>query len=376
MKKFLVTSVLTLLLATPVLAANELTFDADTTINLPDLSINLIIKSGSVVDSMTANSGSITFVVSSGNSFTIESSDQRAMALSPALAGQSFTCANPSKLIFTPQTGISGTSVTLTPSATVCSSGGGSASTGGGGGGGGSSSSSSTTVTEPETTAKTTTESPATAETPATTTNTAAEKAAEQVKNIVAEAATIAGRSVESVLAAVGAMQDAKAEAATEIKYTNKLVSDLKNNVTAEERIAITNFINYGTPTTKILGAGERAGVISSYKSAFGKVPTTATEWSDTIKIGNGRWPSETNAAAETKAAAEFKKVYKRSADMKQANDNAAVTVISYGLRPTARNLNSEKAAIKSFKAVYGHNPVSALAWDIVRAIAYSGAKR
>ncbi|MBI4779186.1 hypothetical protein HY797_01900 [Candidatus Falkowbacteria bacterium] len=61
---------------------------------------------------------------------------------------------------------------------------------------------------------------------------------------------------------------------------------------------------------------------------------------------------------------------------MKQPNDNAAVTVIAYGLRPTARNTNSEKAAIKSFKTIYGHAPVSALAWDIVRAIAYSGAKR
>jgi len=61
---------------------------------------------------------------------------------------------------------------------------------------------------------------------------------------------------------------------------------------------------------------------------------------------------------------------------MSQPNDNAAVTVISYGLRPGNRNMNSEKAAIKSFKAIYGHAPVSAVAWDIVRAIAYSGAKR
>jgi len=210
-------------------------------------------------------------------------------------------------------------------------------------------------------------ETPATPATPAS--------AAQQIQNIVAEAATIAGRSVESVLAAVGAMQDAKAEAAAEKKYTNSLVAGLKN-ITAEIKDAITNFVNYGTPTTKILGAGERAGVVSSYKAAFGKVPTTEAQWSDAIKIANGRWPSEKNTAAETQAAIEFKKVYKRSPNMQQANDNAAVTVIAYGLRPTARNTNSEKAAIKSFKAIYGHDPVSALAWDIVRSIAYSGAKR
>ncbi len=153
------------------------------------------------------------------------------------------------------------------------------------------------------------------------------------------------------------------------------MVDDLEN-VTDKIKTVISNFVNYGTPTTKILGAGERAGVINSYKAAFGKVPATEAEWSDAIKIANGRLPTARSATAEAKAKVELKKVYKRSANMLQANDNAAVTVISYGLRPTNRNLNSEKAAIKSFKAIYGHAPVSALAWDIVRAIAYSGAKR
>ncbi|MHB8904273.1 MAG: hypothetical protein ACYC40_04200, partial [Patescibacteria group bacterium] len=197
----------------------------------------------------------------------------------------------------------------------------------------------------------------------------------DKIKNIVAEAATIAGRNVEEVLAAVGVMRNIKAENAAATKYTAPLLSGLKN-ISAEVKDAITNFINYGTPTTLKLGAGERAGLVNSYKSAFGKVPSTKNEWSDAIKIGNGRWPSVLSASAEAKAVVEFKKVYKRSPDMKQANDNAAVTIIAYGLRPTARNTNSEKAAIKSFRYIYGHDPINALAWDIVRAIAYSGAKR
>jgi len=82
------------------------------------------------------------------------------------------------------------------------------------------------------------------------------------------------------------------------------------------------------------------------------------TEWQDAIAIGNGRWPTKRSAVAVAKATIEFKKVYKRSPDMKQPNDDAAVIVIAYGLRPAIRNLNSEKAAIKSFKAIYGHNPV------------------
>ncbi len=212
-----------------------------------------------------------------------------------------------------------------------------------------------------------TTATPATPATPAS--------AAEQIKNIVAEAATIAGRSVEQVLAAVGAMRDAKAEAVSQAKYTNSLVAGLKN-ITAEMKSAITNFVNYGTPTTKVLGAGERAGVISSYKAAFGKVPASESEWSDVIKIGNGRWPSQTNSAAETRATTNFKKIYLRNPNRSNAHDDAAVVVMAYGLRPSARNLSSEKAAIKSFKAIYGFAPTSATNWDAVRAISYSGAKR
>jgi hypothetical protein len=134
--------------------------------------------------------------------------------------------------------------------------------------------------------------------------------------------------------------------------------------------------VAYGTKGTLVLGAGERAGVVSSYKKAFGKLPQTEAQWKDALAIASGRWPGETSATAESKAKTEFKKVYNKNADMKNANDNAAVTVMAYGLRPSDRNLNSEKAGIKIFKAIYGHNPVSALAWDIVRAIAYSGAKR
>lgn len=61
---------------------------------------------------------------------------------------------------------------------------------------------------------------------------------------------------------------------------------------------------------------------------------------------------------------------------MDSPNDNAAITVIAYGLRPVNRNLESEKAGIRIFKAIYGYDPESAVSWDIVRAIAYSGAIR
>ena len=158
-------------------------------------------------------------------------------------------------------------------------------------------------------------------------------------------------------------------------KYVARLIKGI-NGLMQSNITAFTNFILYGTETADILGAGERAGVINSYKSAFNKLPTTESEWQDAIKIANGRWPSEKSETTENNAKKEFKKVYKREANMENPNDNAAVTVIAYGLRPDVRNLDNEKVGIKTFKHIYGYNPSSAIDWDIARAIAYSGATR
>ncbi|MDO8649927.1 MAG: hypothetical protein Q7K33_01285, partial [Candidatus Berkelbacteria bacterium] len=156
----------------------------------------------------------------------------------------------------------------------------------------------------------------------------------------------------------------------------NSLLKKSPVALTESDKYAIAYYVHNGTPTTKILGAGERAGVLNSYLSAFGKLPKTEIEWQDVIKIGNGRWPSERNANAEAKAKLSFKKIYGREAKMANPNDNAAVTVMAYGLRPSQRNLNSEKAAILSFKYFMKRAPISAIDWDSVRAIAYSGATR
>lgn len=158
-------------------------------------------------------------------------------------------------------------------------------------------------------------------------------------------------------------------------EYTTALIDGypaLNDNVVN----AINNFIYYGTQSTKILGAGERAGVVDSYKKAFNKLPQSIIEWRDVIAIGNGRWPKENSQAAINNAKKEFVNVYKREARMEDQNDNAAVTIIAYGLRSKNRNLDSEKAAILSFEDIYKYHPINALDWDIVRSIAYSGSAR
>jgi len=148
---------------------------------------------------------------------------------------------------------------------------------------------------------------------------------------------------------------------------------DLKD----EDKKAISYFIASGTPTTILLGAGERTGVLNSYLSVFNKLPKNVLEWQDVIKIANGRWPNERSLESEEKASnLYFSAIYQRKPDMDNPNDNAAVTVIAYGLRPANRNMESEKKAIKIYRSIFHKAPREAGDWDLVRAIAYSGAVR
>jgi hypothetical protein len=135
-------------------------------------------------------------------------------------------------------------------------------------------------------------------------------------------------------------------------------------------------FIQTGTPTARRLGAGERAGTVNSYLSAFKDFPEAVSDWQDVIKIANGRWPGRESMDAKTAAEKRFGKVYKRNMKQGHQNDDSAISIISYGLRPANRNMESEKAAIKTFRQVFKRAPEGAGDWDIVRAVAYSGARR
>lgn len=148
---------------------------------------------------------------------------------------------------------------------------------------------------------------------------------------------------------------------------------DLNEN----DKNAISYFIQSGTPTTIVLGNGERAGVLNSYLSAFDKLPRNILEWQDVIKIANGRWPTERNIESEEEASgALFSALYERKPDINNSKDNSAVTIIAYGLRPAQRNIESEKNAISIYNSIFKKSPSEASDWDLVRAIAYSGATR
>ena len=210
-------------------------------------------------------------------------------------------------------------------------------------------------------------------ETPATTPAEQEQERADQVEQILDEAGSVSSLSADAMAQAAGTTRNLSLEQQYSSTIVDKVVPV---GTTAEVRSEVVNFVTYGTSTTQVLGAGERAGVVNSFRAAFGKVPATEGDWADVIKIANGRWPGTLNTQREATVTATFKKIYLRSASRANAHDDAAITVMAYGLRPLPRNLNSEKVAIKTFKALFGTNPVSATDWDTVRAIAYSGATR
>ncbi len=194
------------------------------------------------------------------------------------------------------------------------------------------------------------------------------------LEKILTESQVVSSKNTQIILDHVGSEVNLEKEKEASLKF--KDILSLDKSLLIIDKKTVNDFIVYGTNSTQRLGSGERAAVVNSYYKAYKKIADSEDEWLDILKIASGRWPTERNAYMENQAKLEFKKVYLRSADMKNNIDENAIMVIAYGLLPLNRSLDSEKAAIKSFKYVYGHEPINALAWNIVRSIAYSGAKR
>ncbi|MBI2459299.1 MAG: hypothetical protein HYV53_01965 [Parcubacteria group bacterium] len=200
----------------------------------------------------------------------------------------------------------------------------------------------------------------------------------QQISDINEKSKLLSSDKFNQILVELKQLRNTIKEQQNEIKYLKSMVNDLKD-VSDKMKSAINDFITYGVDANTVkLGAGERAAVINSYKSAFDKLPETEAELTDTIKIANGRFPSLISDKAEKQAKEQFVKIYKRVADINDDKDNAAIKVMAYGLRQKAenRNLNSERAGIKIFKAIYGHAPKTTEDWNTMQAITYSGAAR
>ncbi len=208
--------------------------------------------------------------------------------------------------------------------------------------------------------------------------NVGAKQALNEIEKINKRSEDLLYGRIDQLLSDINQLRNQVREQETQIKYLQHLTTEL-SKTSAEMQTAINAFITYGVDdNTRRLGEGERAAVINSFKAAYGKLPNSEQELSDVIKIANGRWPTNTNINAENRAKQEFINIYKRQANMNNPHDNAAVTIMAYGLRQKAenRNLSSESAGLNTFRNIYGRLPQSTEDWNILQAITYSGATR
>lgn len=200
----------------------------------------------------------------------------------------------------------------------------------------------------------------------------------EELKNIRNKVKLLTDNKLDEILQELKELRSVVKEQQAQIKYLKGLTNKLQK-ITKKMQSAIQNFVAYGVDdNTKMLGEGERAAVIHSYEKAFGKLPESENDLEDAIKIANGRWPSQRSLQAEQRALEHFQRIYKRLPDYSNKSDEAAITIMSYGLRQKAenRNLHSEQRGIEIFKNIYGHLPQSTEDWNIMQAITYSGARR
>ena len=194
-----------------------------------------------------------------------------------------------------------------------------------------------------------------------------------EIKNITSEATIMVEGNLTTILSNAQAAKNTQLETINKNLYLNSLVKGLK--LTTTQINSLNYFITYGTASTKKLDASDRAATLGSYFFTYKTLPTNATQWSDLFSVISCLMPTTKSASAETQAKLEFKKIYSRNADLSNAYDNGMIMITAYGLRPT-RNLAAEKKAILKFKSIYNHAPLSPLAWNLIRAIAYSGVSK
>jgi len=136
------------------------------------------------------------------------------------------------------------------------------------------------------------------------------------------------------------------------------------------------HFIAYGTAASSKMSVRDRKGVIGDYNEIYGRVPSSDQDWQDIALILTSHKPHQRKIETEKQALVDFVKVYKRLPDFSVAADEWAVYYIGYNIRNVVRNLDSERAAIGTFRSVYGYVPSTSHHWSIMRAIGYTGAKR
>jgi hypothetical protein len=156
------------------------------------------------------------------------------------------------------------------------------------------------------------------------------------------------------------------------LKEYTKIIKKLPK--TNAEWLVIT-FLSYGgSDVTKAMTMKDRNGLLSDFKDIYGRLPATDADWQDLANIAKGATPTKA-ASKEAQALKDFKKIFKRAANLSVANEKSFVQMITYRLRVVTRDIEKEKIGIAKFRSVYKVGPKTAKDWAIVRALAYLGFK-
>jgi len=166
----------------------------------------------------------------------------------------------------------------------------------------------------------------------------------------------------------------------TDLTPYGKFVKNFLSEIKAEEKFAerVNDFITRGSDeNSSRLGEGERRGAVNSFEAAFLRSPVSEEDLSDLLRIANGLAPAQKSEQAENRAKNNFKLIYGRSPVMTNKNDALSIKIMAYGLRQKAgsRNLGYESSGVTTFKKIFRTLPKTCEHWNIVQAIAYSGAR-
>lgn len=146
--------------------------------------------------------------------------------------------------------------------------------------------------------------------------------------------------------------------------------------LTGDPRVAVTNFTTYGTQRTYRLGAGERAGVVNSFRAVYGRVPLSDCDWQNAVRIASYRLPHDLSATRESSSESLFRKIYDRAPQRMDSTENSSILMMAYGLRPLNRDLEAERKMIPLYRHIFGKIPQTATEWDALRAMAYVPLKK
>ena len=171
------------------------------------------------------------------------------------------------------------------------------------------------------------------------------------------------------LLGLLGRQRDTALEDGFNVKLTSRVAPDTTDPLVLA---AIRNYVTYGTLTTKRLGAGERAGTVASFKTAYGRLPADICDWQNVLRLANTKLP-QTRVSRDLAAINTFKNVYGRNPNFGSLIDAVAQSLVGYGVRPQVRDMNAERLATSAFRKTFGKTPSTTDEWDTNRAMAYSG---